>query len=219
MRSFDIYLKKRLTEIDVIITQLSQRDLLLIDNYFYLLCSYDAVLQKKMRAESQMLLNANLENFLALVHEKVNSEMYLKFNAELLNRVFTTGDTEMILSVDETGILEKSFFNGDSTLDISVSPLDYYITYLFGDVEFGMKLCADGLDVLKYSLEKFENEFEIFANIKLLNKNLVGIDDVSLTLDVNPTNILYKLFIATEPNILFLDSNVSGYGIKKYCIM
>jgi len=50
---------------------------------------------------------------------------------------------------------------------------------------------------------------------KLFRKNLVGIDDISLTLDIDSTNILYRLTIATELNILFLDSNVSGYGIKK----
>ena len=155
MQTFDVYLKKRLTEIDVIISQLVQRDTFTLYNYLYLLCSMSELeLMKTFTGEASMELNAILTNLEERVHEYMNSEMYLSAKADLFSQVTTGGNTEMVLSVDMINAIKKDLINSESVLEISVDPLDYYIAHSFGTVDFDMMLVADQLECSKEGFEK-----------------------------------------------------------------
>lgn len=83
MQTFDVYLKKRLTEIDVIISQLVQRDTFTLYNYLYLLCSLSELeLLKTITGEASMELDARILYLEERVHEYMNSEMYLSAMAD-----------------------------------------------------------------------------------------------------------------------------------------
>ena len=139
MQTFDVYLKKRLTEIDVIISQLVQRDTFTLYNYLYLLCSLSELeLLKTITGEASMELDARILYLEERVHEYMNSEMYLSAMADFSSQVTTGGSTEMVLFADAVDAIMKDLISSESVLEISVDPLDYYIAHSFGTVDFDM---------------------------------------------------------------------------------
>lgn len=78
MQTFDVYLRKRLTEIDAIITQLVQRDAFTMFGWLLLDCSLDDIeMQKHIEASTMMLLHSDMDNILEIVHEFINNDLYL----------------------------------------------------------------------------------------------------------------------------------------------
>lgn len=216
MQTYDVYLKRRLTEIDVIITQLVQRDSFAMYDWLTLFATLDDIeIRKALKIESTMILNASMEDFLEYVHEKINSEMYLDANADLLRQVLAEGGTEMVLSADEIDVLEKSFIRSNSVLEISVPPLDYYIAHSFGKVEFNMKMLMSDLEALKYSLEKFENQLVLSADINFLSQKKIDVEELSMFLDIAPTDIFYLLTIGGNAITNLYTQPLDEYVLKK----
>lgn len=216
MQTFDVYLKKRLTEIDVIISQLVQRDAFSMYDWLYLDCSMsDIQILKNLTPEATMFLDAQLDNFLELVHEKAENELNIDVDISLLNQILASGETEMILSAEEMNLLEKSFFGGESVLEISVDPLDFSIAHSFGKVSFDMEMFVEKINTLKFSLEKFDGVLNIAADIDFSSLKSVELSEIGLELDVSPMDIFYLLTIGgiatTYINALPLDD----YILKK----
>lgn len=216
MQTYDVYLKRRLTEIDVIITQLVQRDSFAMYDWLYMYCTMgDIEIRKNLNIDSSMIINASMEDLLEIVHEKVNSNMYLDAYADLLNNVLESCETGMELSADELDILEKSFTGGDSVLEISVDPLDYSIAHSFGRVSFDMDIFTSTLETLKYSLEKFEEGMELTADIDFSSLKTAESDELKMYLDVEPTDIFYLLTTGGQA-ITHLSANpLTKYIFKK----
>lgn len=216
MYTYDVYLKRRLTEIDVIITQLVQRDSFAMYDWLTLFATMDELeIRKALKVESEMILDTRLEDFLEYVHEKINSDMYLNASADLLRQVLAEGETEMVLSADEMDILEKSFISSDSVLEISVSPLDYYIAHSFGRVDFNMEMLINDLQTLKYSLEKFENQFVLSADVDFSSQKNIDIEELSMFLNVAPTDIFYLLTIGGNAVTNLYAQPLDEYILKK----
>lgn len=214
MQSFDVYLKQRLTEIDVIITQLVQRDLFSIYDWLYLFCSMDDIeVRKSLKIDTSMTIDTQLDNILEIVAEKIRNELYLNADMTLLNQVVTGAETEMVSFARELDVTEKSFTGVDSVLEISVDELDYYIAHSFGNVEFDMKLLANDLDTLKYSFEKIENELKLLANVDFTSLKDVGNYNFDMYLDVDPTDLFYLLTIGGKSI-----TNLSASPIEKYIL-
>ena len=202
MQSFDVYLKQRLTEIDVIITQLVQRDSFSMYDLLYLFCSMDEIeVRKSLKIDASMSIDSQLDNILEIVAEKIRNELYLDVDMELLNQVVTSGETEMVSFASELDITEKSFTGIDSSLEISVDELDYYIAHSFGNVEFDMTLLANELDTIKYSFEKILSDLELSADVNFTSLKDAGENNFDIFLDVDPTNIFYLLTIAGKDTL------------------
>ena len=216
MQSFDVYLKKRLTEIDVIITQLVQRDSFSMYDLLYLFCSMDEIeVRKSLKIDTSMAIDSQLDNILEIVAEKIRNELYLDVDMELLNQVVTSGETEMVSFASELDITEKSFTGIDSSLEISVDELDYHIAHSFGNVEFDMTLLANELDTIKYSFEKILSDLELSADVNFTSLKDAGENNFDMFLDVDPTNIFYLLTIAGKDTLYLSASPIEKYILKK----
>lgn len=216
MHTFDVYLKKRLTEIDVIITQLVQRDAFSIYDWLYVFATMDDIeVRKSLQVDSSMTLDTSMDNLLEIVSEKIRNELYLDVDMDLLNQVVTGGETAMVSFASELDITEKSFTGGDSSLEIAVDPLDYYIAHSFGNVEFDMQLLVNELDTLKYSFEKIINDAELLVDIDFASVKNIGIDEYEMFLDVEPTDIFYLLTIAGQAISYMSASPIEKYILKK----
>ena len=77
MLTYDVYLKKRLTEIDVIITQLVQRDSFSMYDWLNIFASIedDLEIRKALKVESEMILDTGMDNLLEYVSEKIRNEV------------------------------------------------------------------------------------------------------------------------------------------------
>lgn len=199
MELYDVYLKQRLTEIDVIITQLVQRDAFSMYDWLNIFATMDDIeIRKALKIESEMFIDVSMHDILKIVHEQIVSEMYLGTDVDLLKQIMASGESEIVLSADEMDILEKSFISGDSALEIYASPLDYYVALLLGNAKFDMTMFAEELDTLKYSIDKFENELYISADTEMASKKMIDVDEIAMFLDVAPTDIFYLLHISGE---------------------
>ena len=216
MQTYDVYLKKRLTEIDVIITQLVQRDSFSMYDWLYMYCTMgDLEIRKNLNVDSEMFLDAQISNILEKVHEKILNAMHLDIDVDLLNGVLASGKTEMELSASEIDVLEKSFTGGNSVLEISVDPLDYSIAHSFGRTEFDMRLLVNELGTLKYGLDKFTQWLELYADIDFSSLKDVSVEDINLYLDVAPTSIFYQLTTGGNAITCMFAEPLNDYVLKK----
>lgn len=216
MQKFDVYLNRRLTEIDVIITQLVQRDAFSMYDWLYLDCAMDMFeMRKHLEAYSSLLLDVNINDLLEKVHEIIYSDLYLNVDVALLNRMISGGEAELVLSASEIDTLEKSFTSGKSFLEISVDTLDYYIAHSFGSVEFDMILSVSELNTFKYGMESFEEFLELLSEIDFASLKKTDFAECLMYLDVPSTNIFYLLTTGGK-SATYLNANpISKYVLKK----
>ena len=216
MQTFDVYLKKRLTEIDVIISQLIQRDTFTLYNYLYLLCSMSELeLMKTIAGEVSMELNVIITNLEERVHEYMNSEMYLSAKADLFSQVTTGGNTEMVLSVDMINAIKKDLINSESVLEISVDPLDYYIAHSFGTVDFDMMLVADQLECSKEGFEKFDSKLYLFAESEFASSKVAKLNDLDTVLYTEPVGLFYLTSVSGHAEMYLSAVPIDEYFLEK----
>lgn len=216
MQTFDVYLKKRLTEIDVIISQLVQRDTFTLYNYLYLLCSMSELeLMKTFTGEASMELNAIITNLEERVHEYMNSEMYLSAKADLFSQVTTGGNTEMVLSVDMINAIKKDLINSESVLEISVDPLDYYIAHSFGTVDFDMMLVADQLECSKEGFEKFDSKLYLFAESEFASSKVAELNGLDMVLYTDPIGLFYLASVSGQTEMYLSADPIDDYLLEK----
>lgn len=215
MHTFDVYLKERLTEIDVIITQLVQRDAFSMYDWLYILCSMDDLqILKNLNAETDMTINASVGNLLEIVYEQIKNELMLKADLDLIEGTFSNFDSEMVLWADEIDALSLDFTGGDSSLEISVDELDYYIARSFGNIEFDMDLILNELDTLKIGMDSFTPVMELDIESSLFSQKKVEGNDWTMNLDVLPTDLFYLLTIGGKSDMYISAEKIDKYVLK-----
>lgn len=215
MHTFDVYLKERLTEIDVIITQLVQRDAFSMYDWLYILCSMDDLqILKNLNAEAGMTINSSVGNLLEIVYEQIKNELMLEADLDLIEGTFSNFDSEMVLWADEIDALSLDFTGGDSSLEISVDKLEYYIARSFGNVEFDMDLILNELDTLKIGMDSFTPVMELDIESSLFSQKNVEGNDWTMYLDVLPTDLFYLLTIGGKSDMYISAEKINKYVLK-----
>ena len=216
METFDVYLKNRLTEIDVTISQLVQRDTFSMYDYLTLTCSMSELeILKSIAVSADMRLAARVDETLKIAHEKIQSGMQLEAEAELLNVAMAEMNAGMVIDMDETGITEKSFAEVNNNLELSADRLDYYIAHSIGRVSFDSILSASTLDTGKKSIEQFASSLELSAQADFSGEKHLGLDDIDLTLDVGSMDIFYLLTTGARDTFNLSASPIDEYILKK----
>lgn len=213
---YDVYLKKRLTEIDAIITQLVQRDSFSMYDLLNIYCSMgDIEIQKNFNIESTAFFDATLNDILKIVHEQIENNMYISIDTDLLNGIVAECEVKMILWASEIDTLECDFTGGESRLEIFTDPLDYYVAYSLGKNEFKTLMDSVELDTFKYSMEKILNNLYLLEDAVFSSIKNADTDSFDMCLDVDPTNIFYLLTIGGRSNTYLGVSPIDEYVLKK----
>lgn len=133
MYTFDVYLEKRLTEIDVTITQLLQREILTFDSWFCLYSSFDKLIEKVwVNGNLQMLFNATISDIAEKLFEQVDFKLVLSANADLVRKYSANGnEVKMELFADEINALREILIDSNSALEIFTKPLEDVLLYLY----------------------------------------------------------------------------------------
>lgn len=216
MQTFDVYLKKRLTEIDVIISQLVQRDTFTLYNHLYLLCSLSELeLLKTITGETGMELDARILYLEERVHEYMNSEMYLSAQADLLSQVTAGGNAEMVLYAEELNAIKKDLISSEAILEIFVEPLDYYIAHSFGTVDFDMMLVADQLEFLKEGFEQFSSKMYLFAESEFASSKVAHPNGLDMFLYTEPMGLFYMASISGQTEMQLYADPIDDYLLEK----
>lgn len=214
METYDIYLE-RLTEINVMITQLLHcDDSFVLNNLLTLYATMDdIVFQFCLKPQVNMMLNLLPTDTFKIDYESVLFKSLFDVDTSLVEGVFTGGESDMEISADEIDVIRKNLVSGESVLDISVDPLEYYFTLLCGNIGVDIELFADTLDALKFSNINIENLNELLFDSNLVYKDFISPENVDLWLNTDSINIYYRQDLSAEM-ITFLDAMVEEIIVK-----
>lgn len=215
MQTFDVYLKKRLTEIDVYITQLVQRDTFSIYNVLNLFALMgDIETHKIISADSIFEMEQTIDDLLEKVHEVIKSDFVLKASADLYDSVFTMFETEIVLDSDELDSLLKRFTEINSTLEISVANLDYYIAHSFGKFSVDIEMYASQLSTQKNSYENFIVSLLFDVESEFSSEKEVEVEEILMELHTSQTDIFYLLTTGGTSSTVINISTLDKYILK-----
>lgn len=216
MATYDVYLQNRLTEIDVIISQLVLRDTFSVYNVMYLLCSLEELkLYKSLSIQTSMELDAKLIYLLKTIHELMNSKMYLKAKVDLSSQVFSGGNVNLEMRVDKVNIQEKTFTGGTSALEIFTEPLDYYIAHSFGTVDFDMRLEMNQIKFLKEGFEQMNSELQLLIGADFSSSKIAELENIDLELSTEQLNLFYLAVISGQCVLHLSASPLGDYILNK----
>lgn len=214
MEMYDVYLE-RLTEIDVMITQLLHTESSFVLNDLLTLYATmdDYILQFCLRPQVSMELNLLPTDTFKIIHESTLFASLLDVDTSLTQCVFTGGETDMEIAVDEIDITRKYPVSGESVLDIFVDPLEYYFTLLCGNIEVNLGLFSDTLETLKYSSVTIDSLSELLFDGSLSYKLFAIPENIDLWLDAMPTDLYYRKDLDAEL-VIYLNALIDEVIVK-----
>lgn len=204
-QTYNIYLRKRLTEFDLIIRNLPYRDGLIIYNRMYLdaMVNY-LTLQKYIIGDSDVQLSSEIDDLLERVYNIFSSGMELGAELEVFAAKPTGGSTSSVLSTNETEVHEETFNTFQNVTQLLTSALKYDIAKSLGSGATEMELSSAPASTLKEALENFEDDILLDADVSTAAVvNAEG--DSEVVLDTSNPNLFYLLSVEGEAmmNLLF----------------
>lgn len=204
-QTYNIYLRKRLTEFDLIIRNLPYRDGLIIYNRMYLdaMVNY-LTLQKYIIGDSDVQLSSEIDDLLERVYNIFSSGMELGAELEVFAAKPTGGSTSAVLSTNETEVHEETFNTFQNVTQLLTSALKYDIAKSLGSGATEMELSSAPASTLKEALENFEDDILLDADVSTAAVvNAEG--DSEVVLDTSNPNLFYLLSVEGEAmmNLLF----------------
>jgi hypothetical protein len=204
-QTYNIYLRKRLTEFDLIIRNLPYRDGLIIYNRMYLdaMVNY-LTLQKYIIGDSDVQLSSEIDDLLERVYNIFSNGMELGAELEVFAAKPTGGSTSAVLSTNETEVHEETFNTFQNVTQLLTSALKYDIAKSLGSGATEMELSSAPASTLKEALENFEDDILLDADVSTAAVvNAEG--DSEVVLDTSNLNLFYLLSVEGEAmmNLLF----------------
>lgn len=204
-QTYNIYLRKRLTEFDLIIRNLPYRDGLIIYNRMYLdaMVNY-LTLQKYIIGDSDVHLSSEIDDLLERVYNIFSNGMELGAELEVFAAKPTGGSTSAVLSTNETEVHEETFNTFQNVTQLLTSALKYDIAKSLGSGATEMELSSAPASTLKEALENFEDDILLDADVSTAAVvNAEG--DSEVVLDTSNPNLFYLLSVEGEAmmNLLF----------------
>lgn len=204
-QTYNIYLRKRLTEFDLIIRNLPYRDGLIIYNRMYLdaMVNY-LTLQKYIIGDSDVQLSSEIDDLLERVYNIFSSGMELGAELEVFAAKPTGGSTSAVLSTNETEVHEETFNTFQNVTQLLTSALKYDIAKSLGSGATEMELSSAPASTLKEALENFEDDILLDADVSTAAVvNAEG--DSEVVLDTSNPNLFYLLSVEGEAmmNLIF----------------
>lgn len=204
-QTYNIYLRKRLTEFDLIIRNLPYRDGLVVYNRMYLDAMVNYLcLQKFIVGESDTQLLSKIDDLLERVYNIFSNGMELGTELELFAAKPTGGSTNVVLNTNEVNIQEESFNTFQNVTQFLTSALKYDIAKSLGSGATAMELSSAPVSTLKEAMEKLEDDILLDADVSTAAVvNAEG--DSEAVLNTNNPNLFYLLSVEGEAmmNLLF----------------
>lgn len=216
MLTYDVYLKNRLTEIDVIITQLIQRDVLLAYNKLFIWVDpINAFLVKQIDGEFKSFLTCSANEITKCIHELCAFKNHLLFSSDMCERVSELSEFETDIFVNEIEVVKGLCTELQDELQISIEPLDYYIGHSLGNAYTSMMLQLNNLEFQKTGFEAINFEFYLVPELEMAARKVMDFDRLLNYLRVDQTNIFYRCDISGETSMDIYTIPIKDYALKK----
>lgn len=204
-QEYNVYLRKRLTEFDIIIKNLPYRDGLIIYNKMYLDAMVNYLcLQKFIIGESDTELRMEIDELLERVYNTFSSRAELALDVELASAKPISGQSEMELKTADFEIGEEMFEAFQSLTNLATETLKYDLAKSVGDGSSRFVLKTKAAHTLKTAFEKLHLAPEFLAETEADEEKFAA-SDTEMTLDTASFDLFYLLGIQGEAvmNLLF----------------
>lgn len=216
MQTYDVYLRNRITEINVFITNLLSRDLLYIYNKLYLSCSRLGIeLTKQFQANSNLILNILIDSMTKNICETINNELKIDVDVDLSSQFSTDIDFNTICEFICPKIIHGYCYGYESNMEFKVDPLDFYIGHSLGSATLAMKLEAEIKNSLKTCFENFNNSLQVLLNVDPSSSKIIELYSLSNFFDIGTVDIFYQRIVSGEADMILECSPIEKYVLNK----
>ena len=197
-QTYDIYLRKRLTEFDLIIKNLPYRDGLIIYNRMYLDAMVNYLcLQKYIIGDTDATLVAEIDNVLERVFNIFSNGMELDIKAELFAGKPIAGKSSAILSTGMDEVHEESFNTFQNFTRLITSALQYDLSKSIGSGESEMRLSTRSAHTMKEAFEQFRSAPILNADVTTAAEVYAEVDWQTV-LKTDEFDIFYMIAVQGE---------------------
>lgn len=196
--TYEVYLRNRLTEFDIIIQNLPYRDGLIAHTKMYLDAMVNYLyLQKFIIGKHNVSLQTDIDNLLERVFNVFKNNTALQFDAEAVAKKPIRVSSDLILQTPEILVQEEVFNTCSEFMRLTTAALKYDIQKSIGTGKIKMALTTKTANTLKTSLEKFDELFTLDVSAIPSSQKFVA-PKTELQLLTDPFNIYYLIAIQCE---------------------
>lgn len=197
-QTYDIYLRKRLTEFDLIIKNLPYRDGLIVYNRMYLDAMVNYLhLQKYIIGENDTVLTSEIDRLLEEVFNVFSNGAELDASVQLFAGKPIGGETKAVLTTDIDELQERTFDVFKNFTNLVSGALLYDLGKSIGSGETEMKLSTKSAETLKEAFEKFEPRPILAAEVET-SAGVYAKADYKSYLNTNQFDLFYLLALQGE---------------------
>lgn len=191
-KEFDIFLKSRVTECDLIVSSIPYRDGLTVTNRLILeSCLKAYSLQKIIAAQVSSDLVLHIDKMIKTCYEKLNWGIDIDVKASFQTHYILSPESEAInLSAEDINVLETSFMNARDAMIINAAPLSAKIAKSFGQGRSSVTINDSVQGMLKWGIMSPADRAIINASVLGTNKT----DHIEIGAPVTPDAKLSDLF-------------------------
>lgn len=210
-KEFDIYLNNRLTQCDIIVYSIPYRDGLTVVNRIILeSCLDNYLLQKFVAAQTSSELEAHIDKMIKICNEKLSVGTMIDIDAEFSTHyAISPEDAALVLGQNDVEMTAVSFTDAENDIVLYTEPLLVLIGKSIGGGSSTMQLDQSVQKIIKNSIEKFENDMELSAQVSGTFKKSVIAANSTLMPMAEMTDLCYRIHNAGE-TALQLAASVLG---------
>lgn len=200
MKEFDIYLRRRLTECNIIVYSIPFRDGLTIYNRMALeSCLTHLVLQKFIAAQTGSALEAQIDELLGTVYERLHCGASLDASVEFATHyTIDPVNAGVALKTEDVKLLASAFTRGLNDLQLALAPVDASVSKSTGRGAFGMEMTQTVRGIFKYGMERFHGRVPVRAAVEEMAKQSFEAYAHTVGLEADMTSLCYLIYTAGE---------------------
>lgn len=213
----DVFLKDRLTKLDIIIGTLVSREVFSFYDKMLIDCMVNELeFLKQIQGETSMEIQTELDRLAARVYALAQSIVVIDLDADIVKESFTSGKTLMNLSTYPPDVLLR-VFDDYRTLQTLTAKLDSCDVKLsLGDAEFVHTLSIKPIETNKSSYIHPQANMLLLSDADFSGKKVLYPNSLNMQLFSNPFSIYYLALIAGECIMNICTSAISEMTNYKY---
>ncbi len=198
-KEFDIFLKSRVTECDLIVSSIPYRDGLTVTNRLVLeSCLKAYSLQKMIAVQVDSKLVSHIDKMIKICYEKLNWGTDIDANASFQTHyILSPEDTAVNLTAEDIDVLETSFMGAQTAMVINAAPLSAKIAKSFGQGRSSVTINDSVQGTLKRGIMSPTDRVVVNASVLGSSKTDHIEIDAPVTSDAKLLDLFYKITATT----------------------
>jgi len=198
MKEFDIFLNKRLTECDIIVSAIPYRDGLTIVNRMILECCLEAyLLHKFVAVQAGSELTSHIDRMIKTCHEKLNFGLRAEAEFSSASKIAPIS-AEIELGAGQVSLFANTYEQAVSNILLAIDPFKLTLKKYLGGSSSGIAVNTELRNVLKRSIERFERGVTFGAAVDGLAEQNFERATADIEVDAELKNLLYRVYHSGE---------------------